>query len=122
MSRVRLSAIWLIAAAVSATGPPSPMFSPAAVQCTPAAVSLTPIAASPGHWCDRPQPLAMTWLCLRALVCRPVRIAYAGSPARARAWFITARTLATALPTVLPVPDGAGVDGAAAAGRRDRGR
>ena len=54
------------------TGPPSPMFSPAEVQCTPAAVSRSPNAASPGHWCDRPQPSAITWLCAPALVIKPV--------------------------------------------------
>ncbi|HUB40979.1 MAG TPA: hypothetical protein VMA72_19200 [Streptosporangiaceae bacterium] len=39
-----------------------------------------------------------------------------------RAWFITASTLATALLTVVPVCDGAGVDGAVAAVRCGRGR
>ena len=44
------TAIWAMALSVSCTGPPSPMFSPAEVQCTPAAVSRLPSAASPGHW------------------------------------------------------------------------
>ena len=65
------TAICAMAAPVSATGPPSPMFSPAAVQCTPAAVSRAPSAGSPGHWCDSPQPAAITALCRPALVSRP---------------------------------------------------
>ena len=65
------TAICAMAASVSATGPPSPMFSPAAVHCTPAAVSRAPRAGSPGHWWDSPQPAAITALCRPALVSRP---------------------------------------------------
>ncbi|HKD89832.1 MAG TPA: hypothetical protein VKB62_14985 [Streptosporangiaceae bacterium] len=64
----------------------------------------------------------MSWLCLRALVCRAVRIAYGGSPACERALLIFASTLATAPLTLDPGPDGAGVDGVATAVRRGRGR
>ena len=53
MLRVSPTAIWAIAAPVSATGPPSPMFSPAAVQWTAAAVSRAPSDGSPGHWWER---------------------------------------------------------------------
>ena len=49
MSWVRTTAICAITAPESATGPPSPMFSPAVVQGTPAAVSLAPSEGSPGH-------------------------------------------------------------------------
>jgi hypothetical protein len=41
--------IGVIAAFVAATGPPSPMFSPADVQSTPAAVSRAPSEGSPRH-------------------------------------------------------------------------
>src|SRR5580658_5520580 len=103
-----------MAAAVVATGPPSPMFSPAAVQLTPAAVSRAPRAGSPGHWWDRPQPAAISWLCRAELTCRPLRIVYAGSPACARAWLISARTLLAAAESA-PPGDGCG-DGDVAAG------
>ena len=49
MSWVRPTAIWAMAALVSATGPPSPMFSPHADQTTPAAVSRVPSSGSAGH-------------------------------------------------------------------------
>ena len=62
MSRVRATAIWAMADALFATGPPSPMFSPAAVQCTPAAVSRVPRPGSPGHWWESPQPPAIVAL------------------------------------------------------------
>src|ERR1700722_5585622 len=75
------TAIWAIAAEVSATGPPSPMFSPAAVQCTPAADSRAPRSGSPGHWCDRPQPPAITEGCRAALVSRPELTVWAACPA-----------------------------------------
>src|SRR6187551_2522138 len=35
---------------------PWPMFSPAEFHETPAAVKRSPRPASPGHWCERPQP------------------------------------------------------------------
>src|ERR1700722_4856509 len=98
-----------MAACVSATGPPSPIFSPAAVQITPAAVSRSPIAASPGHWWDSPQPSAIFRLCAPELVSRPVVTVRAGRPALARAWLIVARTCAAAVPPVSPLPLAAAV-------------
>ena len=50
MDWVSPTAIEAMAAVVSATGPPSPIFSPAAVQSIPALVSRVPIGGSPGHW------------------------------------------------------------------------
>src|SRR5215469_12667464 len=110
MDWVRPTAIWAMAASVSATGPPSPMFSPAAVQWTPAAVSRSPIAGSPGHWWESPQPPAIRRLCADELACRPEVIVNAGSPAAERAWLISASTCAAA---VLPWAAG-GLAGAAA--------
>src|SRR5579859_7252624 len=98
MDWVSPTAIWAMASVVSATGPPSPMFSPAAVQCTPAAVSRAPSAASPGHWWDSPQPAAIRWLCADELAPRPVVTVSAGSPAAERAWLISASTCAAAVP------------------------
>src|SRR5580704_12452692 len=98
MDSVRPTAICAMAAAVSATGPPSPMFSPAAVQMTPAVVSLAPSDASPGHWWERPQPLAISWLCAAELASRPAVTVSAGSLAVARAWLISASTWAAAVP------------------------
>src|SRR5215468_2418919 len=98
MDWVRPTAIWAMAAGVSATEPPSPMFSPAAVQCTPAAVSRSPIAGSPGHWWDSPQPSAIRRLCWDELVSRPDVIVRAGRPAAERAWLISASTCAAAVP------------------------
>ncbi len=82
---VRPTAICAMADCVSDTGPPSPMFSPALVHWTPAAVSRSPSGASPGHWWERPQPPAIVWLCVVALLVSPDVIVYAGSPAWARA-------------------------------------
>src|SRR5215469_16297243 len=98
MDWVRPTAIWAMAAEVSATGPPSPMFSPAAVQLTPAAVSRLPIGDSPGHWCDSPQPSAIRRLCADELASRPEVIISAGRPAEARAWLISASTCVAAVP------------------------
>src|SRR5258708_23571655 len=98
MDWVRPTAIWAMAAEVSATGPPSPMVSPAAVQLTPAAVSRAPSDASPGHWWDSPQPSAIRALCADELDCRPEVIVSADSPAVERAWLISARTCAAAVP------------------------
>src|SRR5215472_12693095 len=81
MDWVRPAAIWAMAAAVSATGPPSPMFSPAAVQPTPAAVSRSPIGGSPAHWWESPQPPAIRRLCADELASRPEVIVSAGSAA-----------------------------------------
>src|SRR6266536_3085892 len=81
MSWVMVTASWATAESVSATGPPSPMFSPADVQCTPASVSRAPSEGSPGHWWDSPQPLAIIELCAAELRPRPVLSVYAGSPA-----------------------------------------
>src|SRR5947208_4345083 len=98
MDWVRSVAIWAIAAEVLAMGPPSPMFSPAAVQWTPAAVSRAPIAGSPGHWWDSPQPPAIRWLCADELASRPEVSVSAGSPAAERARLISASTWAAAVP------------------------
>src|SRR5262252_247388 len=114
MAWVRPTAIWAMAAAVSATGPPSPMFSPAAVQSTPAAVSRSPIGGSPGHWWESPQPPAIRRLCADELAFRPEVIVSAGSPAAERAWLISARTCAAAVP---PWAAGGAEAGADAEGR-----
>src|ERR1700735_5313885 len=92
-----------MAVVVSDTGPASPMCSPAAVQCTPAAVSRSPMAGSPGHWWDRPQPLAMVELCWDALWSRPDENDRAGRPAWVLAWLIRARTWSAGTPC-WPVP------------------
>src|SRR5579859_4380867 len=98
-------------AVVSAAGPPSPMFSPAAVQTTPAAVSRLPSGGSPGHWWERPQPSAITRLCADELVFRPAVTVSAGSPAPARAWLISTSTCAAGAPpwsaVALPVGEAA---------------
>src|SRR5215472_14932417 len=116
MDWVRPTAIWAMAAAPAATGPPSPMFSPAAVQWTPAAVSRAPRSGSPGHWCDRPQPPAILELCADALASSPAVMVSAGRPAAERAWLTSARTWAAAPPEDTP----AGC--VAAAGVGDAGR
>src|SRR5215472_3384919 len=111
MARVRLTAIWAMAAVLPATGPPSPMFSPAAVQRTPAAVSRAPRLGSPGHWCDRPQPPAIVELCVDALESRPAVMVSGGRPEAERAWLTSARTWAAGLPGEVPaglVADAAG--------------
>src|SRR5215469_17183133 len=102
MARVRPTAIWAMAALLEATGPPSPMFSPHAVQWTPAAVSRVPRSGSPEHWCDRPQPPAIVELCADALASRPAVMVSAGWPAAERAWLMSARTWATARPEEVP--------------------
>src|ERR1700722_16298455 len=93
------TAIEAMAALVSDTGPPSPIFSPAAGQSMPAAVSRAPIAGSPGHWCERPQPSAISRLCADEVVSRPVVMVSAGSPAVARAWLMSASTWAAGAPS-----------------------
>src|SRR5215472_9544885 len=98
MDWVRPTACWAMAAVVPATGPPSPMFSPAAVQSTPAAVSRSPIGGSPRHWWESPQPLAIRKLCADELASRPEVIVSAGSLAAERAWLISASTCTTAVP------------------------
>src|SRR6185437_548001 len=113
MDWVRPTAIWAIAESVSATGPPSPMFSPAAVQCTPAAVSRSPIAASPGHWCESPQPSAIFRLCADELACRPEVTVSGARPAPERAWLISASTCAAAVPPWAAVGAPARAEGAA---------
>src|ERR1700753_773243 len=105
MSCVRATPAWPMADVVSDTGPSSPMFSPAAVQCTPAAVSRSPIAGSPGHWWDRPQPPAMVRLCWDALWSRPDENVRAARPAWARAWLSRATASSAASPCCLPPPD-----------------
>src|SRR6266702_1589116 len=102
MSWVRVTAIRAMAAVLSATGPPSPMFSPAAVQWTAAAVSRAPSGGSPGHWCESPQPPAIVELCADALESRPAVIVSGGRPAAERAWLTSARTWAAGLPGVVP--------------------
>src|SRR5580692_7023758 len=89
------TAIAAMAAVVSATGPPSPMFSPADVQSIPASVSRVPIGGSPGHWWERPQPSAISRLCADEVVSRP---------AVARAWLISASTCAAGAPSWSTVP------------------
>src|ERR1700735_4873786 len=112
MDWVSPTAIAAIAAVVSATGPPSPMFSPAAVQSIPASVSRVPIGGSPGHWWGRPQPSAISRLCADEVVSRPAVTVSAGSPAVARAWLISASTCAAGAPSwsavALPVGEAAG--------------
>src|SRR6185437_349877 len=98
MDWVRPTAIWAMAESVLSTGPPSPMFSPAAVQCTPAAVSRSPIAGSPGHWCESPQPPAIFRLCADELACRPEVTVSGARPAPERAWLISASTCPAAVP------------------------
>src|SRR5581483_6742419 len=102
MSWVRATAILAMAAVLSATGPPSPMFSPAAVQCTPAAVSRAPRSGSPGHWWESPQPPAIVALWAAALLSRPAEIVSGPRPADERAWLMSARTWAAALPEEEP--------------------
>ena len=111
MSWVRATAILAMAAVLSATGPPSPMFSPAAVQCTPAAVSRAPRAASPGHWWESPQPPAIVALWAEALLSRPEEIVSGARPADERAWLTSASTCAAALPD----EESAGLDAGAEA-------
>src|SRR5690242_11183221 len=118
MPWVRLTAIWAMAAVSLATGPPSPMFSPASVQWTPAAVSRAPRSGSPGHWCDRPQPPAIVELCAAALEFRPAVMVSAGRPAAERAWLMSARTWAAALPEE-PRPEEASAGFVAGAGLAD---
>src|SRR5579859_5832106 len=98
MDWVSPTAIEAMAAVVSDTGPPSPMFSPAAVQWMPAAVSRAPIAGSPGHWWERPQPSAMSRLCADEVLSRPVVRVSACSPAVARAWLMSESTWAAGAP------------------------
>src|SRR6202522_1201757 len=99
MDWVSPTAIAAMAAVVSATGPPSPMFSPAAVQSIPASVSRVPIGGSPGHWWERPQPSAISRLCADEVLSRPAVRVSAGSPAVARAWLISASTWAAGAPS-----------------------
>src|SRR5580692_9338642 len=99
MDWVSPTAIEAMAAVVSATGPPSPMFSPAAVQSMPAAVSRSPMAGSPGHWWERPQPSAISRLCADEVLSRPAVRVSAGSPAEERAWLISASTCAAGAPS-----------------------
>jgi hypothetical protein len=106
MSWVRVTAIWVMAAVVSATGPPSPMFSPAAVQWIPAAVSRAPMAGSPGHWWESPQPLAISKLCADAVVSSPEVMVKAGKPAAERAVLMSASTCPADAPGVAGVAGG----------------
>ena len=108
-----------MAAVLFATGPPSPMFSPAAVQWTPAAVSRAPRSGSPGHWWESPQPRAIVELCADALEFRPVVIVSGARPAAERAWLMSARTCAAALPEVVPAGLVADAAGEGDAGRAD---
>src|SRR6202022_4098513 len=86
-----------MAAEVSGTGPPSPMFSPADVQVTPAPVSRAPSGGSPGHWCESPQPAAISALCAAALLSSPELSECGGGRAGAGGWWIGASSwLATA--------------------------
>src|SRR5690349_9969111 len=119
MAWVRPTAIWAMAAVAFATGPPSPMFSPAAVQWTPAAVSRAPRSGSPGHWWESPQPPAIVELCVDALEFRPAVIVSGARPAAERAWLTSARTWAAALPEVVPAGLVADAAGEGDAGRAD---
>src|ERR1019366_2991281 len=85
MSWVRVTASWVRAAVVAVTEPPAPMFSPAAIQWTPAAVSRVPRSGSPGHWCESPQPAAISALGAGALRCRPTVVGRGGRAAAERA-------------------------------------
>src|SRR2546423_12258905 len=98
MLLVRPRAMDAMASLESATGPPSPMFSPAEVHKTPAAVSRAPSPGSPGHWCDRPQVLAMTEVWPAALLSRPAVRVRGGGPRSARAWVMGAKALASGGP------------------------
>src|SRR5271165_510972 len=102
MSWVRPTAIWAMAALVSATEPPSPMFSPHADQSTPAAVSRAPRSGSPGHWWESPQRLTIVMLCADALLSRPAVIVSGGRPAAERAWLMSASTCAAGVPAEAP--------------------
>src|SRR5271167_2182763 len=102
MSWVRPTAIWAMAALVSATEPPSPMFSPHADQSTPAAVSRAPRSGSPGHWWESPQPLTIVMLCADALLSRPAVIVSGGRPAAERAWSMSPSTCAAGVPGETP--------------------
>src|SRR5262245_11314307 len=115
MDWVRPTAIWAMAALVPATGPPSPMFSPQAVQVTPAAVSRAPRSASPGHWWERPQPPAIVALCREALAFRPAVMVSGARPAAERAWLISASTWAAGPPGEVPGEPAAGAVGEDAA-------
>jgi hypothetical protein len=95
------------------------MFSPAAVQWTPAAVSRAPRSGSPGHWWESPQPLAIVELCADALEFRPAVIVSGARPAAERAWLMSARTWAAALPGVVPAALVADAVGEGDAGRAD---
>src|SRR2546421_11272973 len=113
MDWVRPTAILAMAALVSATGPPSPMFSPAAGQWTPPAVSRAPRSASPGHWWESPQPPPILELCADALEFRPAVIVSGARPAAEHAWLMSARTWAPGPPEVVPaglVADAEGED------------
>src|SRR4029078_12271873 len=112
MDWVRPTAIWAMAAVVFATGPPSPMFSPAAVQWTPAAVSRAQRSGSPEHWCESPQPPAILELCADALEFRPAVIVSGARPAAERAWLMSARTRAAPPPQEAPPAPVAGASGA----------
>src|SRR4051812_20556080 len=83
----------LAAAMMSASfGPdePKPMFSPARVHWTPWALNRGPMLCSPEHWCSRPQPLIISWLCSAdALESLASRVS-AGRPASARASLMSA--------------------------------
>src|SRR3954463_13027880 len=61
------------------------MFSPAEGHATPAAVNRSPSPASPGHWCDRPQPPAIRALCASDAVERSALNAYGARPFAVRA-------------------------------------
>jgi hypothetical protein len=95
------------------------MFSPAAVQWTPAAVSRAPRSGSPGHWWESPQPPAIVELCPDALEFRPALIVSGARPAAERAWLMSARTWAAALPEVVPAGLVADAVGEGDAGRAD---
>src|ERR1700722_17298960 len=99
MSWVRVTTIWVMAVVVLPTGPPSPMFSPAAVQWMPAAVSRSPMAGSPEHWWDSPQPPAISRLCAEEVASRPEVTVRAGRPADERAALIIASTCAAGVPS-----------------------
>ena len=55
----------------SATGPPSPMFSPPGPVDPGGGLPGAETRGSPGHWWDSPQPVAIIWLCAAALAGGP---------------------------------------------------
>src|SRR3954451_1957107 len=110
MLSVRPSAAWMMAASLEPLEP-KPMFSPAEDHLTPWAVKRSPRPLSPGHWCSRPQPLIMSWLCLAEALARLVSRVSAERPASARAALMCLRTASRIVSPVFGTVAGAFVAG-----------